>query len=337
MTKVPVEHPTIYDVARRAGVSISTVSHTLNRPQRVNAATRQRVLEAIDELGYVPKATAMAHARKAVGRVGVLAPFSSYESYARRLKGILQEAKDDATEIVLYDQESAASATSPLLSALPVTRRLDGLVIMGLPLDDRLAERLLAQGLPTVLVDSTRPELDSIIIDDHAAAYLVGTHLIDRGRRSFAYVSEAQRSDAYLSQGQLRRNGLRRAVTEAGIDPDQVRHVHTRNDLAGGRAAVEKLLAEPRLPDAIFAHQDVLASGVILECRRQGVRVPDDLAVVGFDDGELAEALDVTTVRQPLEESGRLGFRHLREAISGQQGLAQRVTLAVKLVVRATT
>jgi DNA-binding LacI/PurR family transcriptional regulator len=334
---VPVEHATIYDVASRAGVSISTVSHTLNRPQRVNAATRQRVLEAIDELGYVPKASAMAHARKAVGRVGVIAPFSSYESYARRLKGILQEAQGDATEIVLYDQESAASATSPLLSALPVSRRLDGLVIMGLPLDDRLAERLLAQGLPTVLVDSTRPELDSIIIDDQAAGYLVGTHLIDRGRRSFAYVSEAQRSDAYLSQGQLRRNGLRRAVTDAGVDPDQVRHVHARNDIAGGRAAVEKMLAERRLPNAIFAHQDVLAAGVLLECKRQGVRVPDDLAVVGFDDGEVAEALDVTTVRQPLEESGRLGFRHLREAINGQHGLARHVTLGVELVVRATT
>jgi LacI family transcriptional regulator, repressor for deo operon, udp, cdd, tsx, nupC, and nupG len=334
---VPAEHATIYDVASRAGVSISTVSHTLNRPQRVNAATRQRVIEAIEELGYVPKATAMAHARKAVGRVGVLAPFSSYESYARRLKGILQEARDDATEIVLYDQESAASATSPLLSALPVTHRLDGLVIMGLPLDDRLAERLLAQGLPTVLVDSTRPEFDSITIDDQAAGYLVGAHLIDRGRRCFAYVSEAQRSDAYLSQGQLRRNGLRRAVTDAGVDPDQMRHVHTPNDIAGGRAAIEKLLAERRLPDAIFAHQDVLAAGVLLECRRQGVRVPDDLAVVGFDDGELAEALDVTTVRQPLEESGRLGFRHLREAINGQHGLARHVRLGVELVVRATT
>lgn len=334
---MPAEHATIYDVASRAGVSISTVSHTLNRPQRVNAATRQRVLEAIEELGYVPKATAMAHARKAVGRVGALAPFSSYESYARRLKGILQEAQDDATEIVLYDQESAASATSPLLSALPVTHRLDGLVIMGLPLDDRLAERLLAQGLPTVLVDSTRPEFDSITIDDQAAGYLVGTHLIDRGRRSFAYVSEAQRSDAYLSQGQLRRNGLRRAVADAGVDPNQMRHVHTPNDIAGGRAAVEWMLAEHRLPDAIFAHQDVLAAGVLLECKRQGVRVPDDLAVVGFDDGELAEALDVTTVRQPLEESGRLGFRHLREAINGQHGLAQHVTLGVKLVVRATT
>jgi DNA-binding LacI/PurR family transcriptional regulator len=328
---------TIYDVARRAGVSIATVSHTLNRPQRVNAATRQRVLDAIDELGYVPKATAMAHARKAVGRVGVLAPFSSYESYIRRLKGVLSEAQADAIEIVLYDQESAASATSPLLSALPVTRRLDGLVIMGLPLDDRLADKLLAQGLPTVLVDSTRPELDSIVIDDQAAGYLVGKHLTERGRRTFAYVSEAQRSDAYLSQGQLRRSGLRRAATDAGIDADQVRHVRTSNDLAGGRAAVEMMLADGPLPDAVFAHQDVLAAGVIYECNRQGIRVPDDLAVVGFDDGELAQALDITTVRQPLEESGRLGFRHLREAMNEQQGLARHVTLGVNLVVRAST
>jgi LacI family transcriptional regulator len=328
---------TIYDVARRAGVSIATVSHTLNRPQRVNAATRQRVLDAIDELGYVPKATAMAHARKAVGRVGVLAPFSSYESYIRRLKGVLSEAQGDAIEIVLYDQESAASATSPLLSALPVTRRLDGLVIMGLPLDDRLADKLLTQGLPTVLVDSTRPELDSIVIDDQAAGYLVGKHLTERGRRTFAYVSEAQRSDAYLSQGQLRRSGLRRAATDAGIDADQVRHVRTSNDLAGGRAAVEMMLADGPLPDAVFAHQDVLAAGVMYECNRQGIRVPDDLAVVGFDDGELAQALDITTVRQPLEESGRLGFRHLREAMNDQQGLARHVTLGVNLVVRAST
>ena len=333
---MPVEHATIYDVADRAGVSISTVSHTLNRPHRVNAATRQRVLDAIDELGYVPKATAMAHARKTVGRIGVLAPFSSYESYTRRLKGILREAQGEATEIVVYDQESAASATSPLLSALPMTRRLDGLVIMGLPLDDHLADRLLAQGLPTVLVDSTRPELDSVVIDDHAAGHLVGTHLIESGRRAFAYVSEAQRSDAYLSQGQLRRNGLRRAATDAGIDPDRVQHVHTSNDLAGGRAAVEKLLAGPRLPDAVFAHQDVLAAGVLLGCRQHGIRVPEDLAVVGFDDGELAEALDITTVRQPLEESGRLGFAHLREAINGRRGPARHVTLGVELIRRAT-
>jgi DNA-binding LacI/PurR family transcriptional regulator len=334
---VAVEHATIYDVAHRAGVSISTVSHTLNRPQRVNPVTRQRVLDAIEELGYVPKATAIAHARKAVGRVGVLAPFSSYESYTRRLRGILAESRGETTEIVVFDQESAASATSPLLSALPVTRRLDGLVIMGVPLDDRLADRLIAQGLPTVLVDSARPDFDSITIDDHAAGYRVGGHLVESGRRSFAYVSEGQRSEAYLSQGQLRRNGLRRACADAGIRPDQVRHVTTSNSIAGGREVVERMLAERGLPDAIFAHQDVLAAGVLRECRQRGIRVPDDLAVVGFDDGELADALDITTVRQPLEESGRLGFRHLREAIDGRTAPPRHVTLAVELVVRGTT
>lgn len=331
-----VEHATIYDVARHAGVSISTVSHTLNRPLRVNAETRQRVLQAIDELGYVPKATAMAHARKAVGRVGVLAPLTSYASYTQRLIGVLREAQGDTTEIVVYDQESAASATSPLLNSLPVTRRLDGLLIMGLPLDDVLAERLIAQQLPTVLVDSSRPELDSIVIDDESAGRIVGRHLIGSGRRTFAYVSESQRSDAYRSQGQSRRAGLRRAVAEAGLDAATVREVRTTNDIDGGRTALRTMLGDGAPPEAIFAHDDVLAAGLLIECRQQGIRVPEDVAIVGFDDGDLAEALDITTVRQPLEESGRLGYRQLREAINGTGGPARHVTLGVELVVRAT-
>jgi DNA-binding LacI/PurR family transcriptional regulator len=113
--------------------------------------------------------------------------------------------------------------------------------------------------------------------------------------------------------------------------------VHSSNNIAGGRAAIEKMLDQRRLPDAVFAHQDVLAAGVLLGCRQHGIRVPDDLAVVGFDDGELAEALDITTVRQPLEESGRLGYRHLRETLNGGHGPARHVTLGVELVVRATT
>lgn len=333
------EQVTIYDVAHRAGVSISTVSHTLNRPQRVNADTRRRVLAAIDELGYVPKATAVAHARKSVGRVGVLAPFTSYGSYTRRLMGILKEAtaEGDSTEVVVFDQESAASATSPLLSSLPVTQRLDGLLIMGLPIDDVLAERLITQRLPTVLVDSSRPELDSITIDDEAAGHLVGRHLIERGRRSFAYVSESQRSQAYLSPGQRRRAGLRRAIAEAGLDPDSVHWIHTTNDLAGGQDALRRILDLKHPPEAVFAHQDVLAAGLLTECRRRGVRVPDDLAIVGFDDSDLAEPLGITSVRQPLEESGRLGFRQLREAIGGDHVTPRNVTLGVQLIPRATT
>jgi DNA-binding LacI/PurR family transcriptional regulator len=331
------EQATIYDVANRAGVSISTVSHTLNRPQRVKEDTRRRVLEAIDDLGYVPKATAVAHARKAVGRVGVLAPFTSYASYTRRLMGVLAEAERDATEVVVFDQESAASATSPLLSSLPVKQRLDGLLIMGLPLDDTLVERLHAQKLPTVLVDSARPELDSITIDDEAAGHLVSRHLTGLGRRSVAYVSEPQLSDDYLSQGQRRRAGLRRAVAEAGLPPESVREVHTTSDLQGGQRALAAMLADGPLPEAIFAHQDVLAAGILMECHSRGIWVPDDVVIVGFDDSDLSLTLEITTVRQPLEESGRLGFRQLREALGGVQGTPRQVTLGVELIVRATT
>src|SRR5262249_39334825 len=209
-----------------------------------------------------------------MGRIGVLAPFTSYASYTRRLMGILKEAENDSLEVVVFDQESAASAMSPLLSSLPVTRRLDGLLIMGLPIDDVLAERLLSQGLPTVLIDSARPELDSITIDDEAAGHLVGRHLIDRGRRSFAYVSEPQPSKAYLSQGQRRRAGLRRAIAEAGLDPGAVHEIPTTNDLAGGQDALRRILDLDERPEAIFAHQDVLAAGLLTECRRRDVRVP---------------------------------------------------------------
>src|SRR4051812_33302144 len=113
---------TIYDVAKRAGVSISTVSLALNSPSRVRAATLDRVLAAADELAFVPKADAVTRARKGIGRIGVLAPFSSYPSFARRLNGVFRAIKGSGSEIVVYDQESAASS---VLGSLPLTRRLD--------------------------------------------------------------------------------------------------------------------------------------------------------------------------------------------------------------------
>ena len=306
---------TIYDVAEEAGVSISTVSHTLNRPSRVHEATRKRVLDVIDRLGYQPKPAAMEMARKATRRVGVVAPFATYASYMRRLAGILAEAREQAYEVVVYDQESAATSTAPLLTSLPLTRRVDGLLILGVPLDNELAVHLHRQGLPTVLVDSTHDTFDSITIDDRKAGLLVGRHLVGTGRRRIAYVSESQRSEAYLSQGQLRRAGVRDALLEAGVDPGSLQHLVTSNDFDGGRDAVRAALRDHALPDAFFAHNDTLAAGVLTECRVQGIEVPEQAAVVGFDGSDLARALQITTVRQPLEESGRIGFRHLRDLI----------------------
>lgn len=317
---------TIYDVAERAGVSIATVSQTLNRPQRVNAATRDRVLQTIDELGFVPKASAVSRARKALGRVGVVAPFTTYESFQRRLMGTLETS---AVEVVVFDEESAASATSPLLASLPVTDRLDGVLIMGLPLDDSLAARLRSTGLPTVLVDSTHEAFSSVGTDDVAGGALVGRHLIERGRERVVYLSEPQLAPDWDSQGLRRITGLSSVVAD-------VRHVVTDRSVEGGRAALRALHAAGALPEAVFAHDDLLAAGVVAECALLGIRVPDDVAVVGFDDGALADAMGITTVRQPLEETGRVGMRLLRETMAGASP-TQRVTLPLELIVRATS
>ncbi|GAA5193681.1 LacI family DNA-binding transcriptional regulator [Rugosimonospora acidiphila] len=328
---------TIYDVAARAGVSISTVSQTINRPGRVNPRTRDRVLRVIEELEYVPKAAAVSHARRGVGRIGVLAPFTPYDSYRRRLMGVLAESNGASWDVVVYDHESAAASMSPLLRTLPATGRLDGLLIMGLPLDDALADNLLTRGLPTVLVDSSRAEFSTVNIDDDEGGSMAARHLLERGHRSFAFVQEPQESFAFLSQGQRRNRGFRRAVADAGGDPDAVHTVLTSNDIAGSREALHEVLARRPRPTAVFAHHDVLAAGLLLECRRRGVRVPDDLAVVGFDDGSVAETAGLTTVRQPFEESGRLGTRLLRDAVRGAAEPIQRIVLGLELVVREST
>ena len=156
---------TIYEVARRAGVSIATVSHVFNRPERVKSSTRERVLDVVDELGFVPKPTAVSLARKGVGRIGVLAPFTSYSSYATRLNGILEACAGRSVEVVVFDAPSATMAESPLLQTLPTTGRLDGLVIMGLPLDDRTAGRLKRGKLATVLVEGVKKTEDRSRVD----------------------------------------------------------------------------------------------------------------------------------------------------------------------------
>ncbi|GAA1711762.1 LacI family DNA-binding transcriptional regulator [Fodinicola feengrottensis] len=329
MTGVP-ERPTIYDVAARAGVSITTVSNALNKPQRVGAATLRRVLEVIDELGFTPKADAVSQARRGVGRIGVLAPFSSYASYRGRLVGVLRACEGLAVEVVVFDQPSVAASVSPLLSSLPTTGRLDGMLLMGVPLEDAMARRLVERGLATVLVDSVHRDFTTVNVDDEGGGALVGEFLAERGHREVAYVSEQQRSADYLSPGQLRIRGLVRAL---GAD---VRHVTTDNSLSGGRRAAAELIAASAVPDAILAHYDDLAAGLVAGFRAAGLRVPQDVAVVGYDDGTLADALDLTTVRQPFEESGRLAAGLLLERLADPAAAVQHVMLPGQLVVRST-
>lgn len=327
---------TIYDVASEAGVSISTVSLVLNSPGRVSTETRRKVLTAADTLGFVPKTDAVARARRGVGRIGVIAPHTSYPSVARRLNGVLTTVGRRPLDVVLFDQESAAESPAPLLGSLPLTGRLDGLIVMSLPLDTEVADRLAELRIPTILVDVRHRGFDSVHTDDSAGGRLVAAHLSARGHHRFGFLGEAQKSPLYVSPSQRRLDGYRAALADVG-HPLADRDVKlTGRGLEPAFAVAKELLTGADRPTAIFAGDDTLAAGTLRAAHDLGLAVPADVAVVGFDDGELAGALDLTTVRQPLEETGHAAMERLLRRLD-EPGPAHEVTLQLKLISRGTS
>ena len=329
---VPDSRVTIYEVAELARVSISTVSNVLNKPDRVSPATRARVLAAADRLGFIPKVQAVSLARRGTGRVGVMAPFTSYGSYLRRLAGVLGAAAELQIDVVAFDHESAALASSPALASMPVHGRLDGLIVMGLPIEVGIAERLRERGLPTVAVDADSDLFSRVIIDDEGGGRIAARHLRDRGHRRIGYLQERQVSD-YESQAIRRLTGFHEVIAAAG---GEVTVVTSDSSVDAARSSAAALLDAAERPTAVMAHHDTLAVGVLLAARDRGLRVPQDVAVMGFDDGEAAAAADLTTVRQPFEESGRTAFGVLLGHIGGS-GLRSTTLLDVQLVERSTT
>jgi LacI family transcriptional regulator len=242
---------------------------------------------------------------------------------------VLRAAGSRPAEIVVFDQPSAAHSPSPLLGSLPVTGRLDGLIVVSLPLEDAIARRL--PRLATVLVDVRHPGFDSVHTDDAAGGRLAAAHLLARGHRRFGFLGEAQESDLYVSPSQRRLAGFRAALGPYPLDVRLAGH-----GVVSAVAAVRESLAGADRPTAVFAADDTLAAGVMRAAHSLGLAVPEDLAVVGFDDGELAEALGLTTVRQPLEESGRAAAELLFRRLDGP-GAPRSIALGLELVARGSS
>jgi DNA-binding LacI/PurR family transcriptional regulator len=332
--------PTIYDVATRAGVSISTVSLALNAPERVREGTLRRVLTAADELGFVPKVEAVTRARHGVRRIGVFAAFTTHPSYARRLNGVLQAAAHERFEIVVYDQDEAAivadegiaaTQTRSRLATLPLTGRVDGLIVMSPPFDDEIAQRLMSQHVTTVLVGLTWPGFSSVVTDDARGAGDVARLLAGRGHSRVAYIGGADtRWPGWPSA--VRLESFRAALD---VEPE-VRLTDPTHPYESALSAARELLGQSDRPTAIFAGSDLLASGALRAAQDLGLAVPSDVAVVGFDDGDLAEPLALTTVRQPFEESGQVATEILLSQLEDRRRSARQTTLSVSLVERST-
>jgi LacI family transcriptional regulator len=327
---------TVYDVAETAGVSIATVSRVLNSPEKVNAATRTRVMTAIDRLGFVPKAEAAARARKGHGRIGVLAPFFTLPSFVERLRGVANALDDSPYELAIYNVDSSARRDG-YLTSLPLTRRLDGLIVMALPFDQAAARRLLDHHLETVLVELSQEPFSSIRIDDRAGGQMAAEYLLQKGHRRCAFVGDSDVPDYAIHTSDWRLEGYRGALVASDrvLSGEYVALApHSREN---ARLSAHRLLDLAEPPTAIFAASDNQALGVLKAARERGLSVPRELAVIGFDDVDIADFIGLTTIHQPLEESGRVAVDLLLSRVANPARPAQRVRLPLTLMERETT
>jgi LacI family transcriptional regulator len=327
---------TIADVAKQAGVGLGTVSRVLNGSPQVRASTRARVLDAIDTLGYVPNPLARGLSRGRCQTLGVLVPFFTHASAVERLRGVVAALDESRYDLVLFNVESPVHRDQHLAS-ITGRDRADGLLVMSLPIPPSDLDRLTTAGVPVVLVDARGKGVATVVTDDVAGGRMATAHLLALGHRSIAFIGDDPRSSLGFTSSAQREHGYAAAIADAGIPhrAELVRHaVHERG---AAQQVADELLDQPEPPTAVFASSDVQAFGVLAAAAARGLRIPQDLSVIGFDDIELATFVGLTTVHQQLFESGHLGARLLLDAVSGALPAPVEHRLPLSIVERTTT
>ncbi len=327
---------TIEDVARLAGVSIATVSRALRGLPDVASATRDRVVAAAAELDYIasPFAARLASGRAAT--VGVVVPFVNRWFFAEVIDTVETALRKAGFDLLLYNLGDEAGRER-FFDVMPMRKRVDAVLVVSLVLSDEEFEALALLGSPVGLLGLERPGFLSSRIDDVRGAQQAVEHLLALGHRRIGLIGGDTDDPMRFTPPLHRRDGYRDALRDAGIDPDPASEVLGYFTIDGGGDATRALLELPDPPTAIFAESDEMAYGALRTIRRANLRVPEDVAIIGFDDQYNAELLDLSTVHQPVAEQAiDISTRLLRAIIDGDVEPAT-VVLPTELVVRGST
>ncbi|MGO2188340.1 MAG: LacI family DNA-binding transcriptional regulator [Microbacterium gubbeenense] len=326
----------IRDVAQHAGVSIATVSNVLNRPDRVSDELRERVSESADELGYVPMPAARALRAGNSGLIGLTVINVANPFYGSLIAGAESAAATAGMRVFAGNIDDDAQQERDHLGLFDQLQ-VEGALISPFA-DTRAAVRgLRGHGIPVVLVDAEDEDgqLSSVSFDNRAAAAMAARHVIELGRRRVLFAGSRRE----VSQVRAREAGARDAVEAAGLTLVAER-LPTTDPISGLAFGARLIAMEPDdRPDAVLCSNDHLAAGVVRALTSAGVRVPEDIAVVGYDDTPLAQvaAVPLTTVRQPAFEMGHSAAQMLIARIRDPHLARETVVFAPELVVRAST
>jgi LacI family transcriptional regulator len=329
----------IKDVAREAGVSVGTVSNVINRPDQVSEATRVRVQAVISRLGYVRSESARQLRAGASRIVALLVLDMGNPFFVDVARGAERAARRAGLRVMVCNSAQDAGEEADYV-ALFTELRVRGVLVTPADPAGRSLEALHRQNIPYVLVDRVSSEADacSVSVNDVTGGRLAAQHLLDAGHRSLVYVG----GRAPVPQVRDRRAGALAALRDAGLPDRSLVDVTTsRLDVAAGRDAGARLLGLAPRPTAVFCANDLLTLGVLQSLFDAGIRVPDQVAIVGYDDIEFAAAAAVplTSVRQPAADMGRIAMELLTAENTAEDGVHEhrQIVLQPELVVRSSS
>ena len=322
----------IFDVAKKSGLSVVTVSRVLNGAETVREKNRQKVLDAMKELDYRPNAAARSLASGKTGIIGVIVTTlqdSFFDQVVKELNEVL----------ALHGYFLAISVTTGIGSGdthyLIQEDRVDGLILLSPMEEDNYIVELKRRGIPYVLIDNQKPDNDSfsVTIDNFKGGYMATKHLLEQGHTSIAHLC----GEEMFRSTRERRSGFLQALSEQGLEPFEI--VTGEFEIAFGYNTCKRWIAANRLPSAVFAGDDNIALGVMNALMEAGISVPGQVMVVGYDDQYIASQLrpQLTTVRQPADQIALAAADMLLKRIDGRmkRGAGQRID--PELILRETT
>lgn len=322
---------TLEDVATLAGVSRATAARALTHPHMLKASTLTAVIAAMDALGYVSDAAARALASGRSGMVGAVVPTLENAVFAKAIHHLQQGLADGGLQLVV-----ASHGYNPAVEAQAVrmlaARGIDALVLVGAERPRDTWDFIRHSRTPTVLTYTFHGEFDSVGFDNAAAGALAADHLLSLGHRSIGFISGPRRSNDRMA---LRIKGVADALTRAGLELPRALISEQEFSLSGGKLGAHALMSLQTPPTAIIGGNDVLAAGAMHELQLRGVRVPDDVSVVGMENLDIAAFTTpmLTTVQLPTEEIGSATATHILALLRGER-TEPRVEFPVSLVVR---
>ncbi len=324
---------TLKDIAQRAGVTSATVSMVINNKPNISESTRKKVLKIAKELNYYPNVIARGLATKKSNSIGVIVPNLASSFVVRVLQGIKSTNRDMDYTVQLFDTIGQKESESQLFQRLARERRIDGVVLISSTVTDEDLKVFVEESVPSIVVARKGDKLDSVYVNNVAGGMDATDYLIKKGHRSIACVTSNTQGLPTME----RFDGYKRSLNNSGIPlrPELVFAVE--DDTMKSGVEVFKRIQETQGVTAVFVPAgDMVAIGIIKEAKRRGVIVPDNLAVVGFDDLPAAEVIEpsLTTVRQPKLEMGDYAINMIVDKIEGREVGIKHKELQCKFIIR---